>query len=499
MYQAATALELEPIGQAPELPFALRMDELPWDELTRKRAEQFIGRVTMGEVVVEPVEEAPNVSLRKSLHRAKEGDEEASASAKLNVRTAVVEAFIKAGIIIPVETEINESGSRQQHGQTVLNVNANALLGKVAKKHSGMMAITKSETVNEHRHDDALRAGAFEDYYQLICSLVPAEEEVPFTIATEEAGYFGDTMSLAFQLIGSDDETSHVESAFVAGVSEKGASRHDIETLRQIYMAAGFDAQNWQPLDFHRTPLMIPKERLPYGVASMVEVFDTFASQVTGKELFFGQANQSGSYETFAEESRRRIAELDDLVDGVFAEMLRLSSSFKIDSDATEMLTELIRVRGTEHAVDNHAIDPSVLGPKAAENIYLARQYTSAGNAHMAHLALQAAKATAIVTMCGMTKKMEESMEEILHNVTDLDAYRKKKSERAEEAEIPDYITCVNKDCRKTSPKTSVVHADRWECPHCQYAVDICTSKEIVRLRKIVEQAFVRSQSKIAA
>ncbi len=498
MSHAAT-IELEPIQRLPE-PLAMRMDELPWDELTRARAERFIGHVTMGEVVVEPVEEAPNVSLLESLRRAEQGDQEARDSGKMNVRTAVVEALIKAGIIIPIETEINEQGGRQQHGQTMSNVNANALVGKVARTHDGMMSITESETVNEHRHDDAFRAGMLDDHYMLISSLVPEEHEVPFEVATQEAGYFGETMSLSFQLIDSGGQDSRVESAFVAGIAGEELPRHDIETLRHMYIAAGFDAHNWQPIDFHRTPLLIPKSRLEHGVASVVEVYDAFASQITGEKLFFGQVGATGSYETIADDSARRIAELSDLVEKVFDELLQHLPEMTVDSDATEILTELIRIYGTEHAVENKSIDPSVLGPVAAENIYLARELNGTGDTQLAQIAIEAAKATAIVTMCGMTRKLSESLEEVMQNITDLDAYRKKKAEQADEVELPDYITCVNKDCRKVSPKDRVVFSDRWECPHCRYAVDICTSKEIVRLQQIFARAFLgTNKSKIAA
>lgn len=42
-----------------------------------------------------------------------------------------------------------------------------------------------------------------------------------------------------------------------------------------------------------------------------------------------------------------------------------------------------------------------------------------------------------------------------------------------EDSQIPNRIRCI--ECRKESPKATVVLKDSWRCPHCKYEIDVCT------------------------
>ena len=389
---------------------AERVDLLPSDEFSRARARRFMAHVAMEDVYIDPCsEEAPNTSMLEAIRRANEGDEEAKASVRMNAHIAVVEAMIKSGHITKIDMTLNEQGNWLQHGQAMLHVHANALRTTIAQKHSGVMERTKAETVNGQRIEDLGRMGKLDDHYVFVPSLIPIEEEIPYDIAVNEVGFFGDTMTAAFQLTSTNGQEGHVESAFVAGTADKGTPRHDIDVLRKMYALAGYEADNWQPIDFLRTPLLIHKSNLPNGITDIVKLYDELAHEITGQELFFGQDSTVQSYEHFDTSCSLREEGLQGVTDKVLHELLLRGNNLNTPEDAIELLAELVGPLGVEHAITDTSIDPHVFGPEAASRIYEARNYYQSGNHELMEQALQSAIQLAVVTMCGMTKTTSQN------------------------------------------------------------------------------------------
>lgn len=408
--------EMHDFAQRPHLhtvetpPLAERVDQMPVHEYSRARARRFIGQVAMEDVYIDPCEEeAPNTSLLEAIHRSNFGDLEATASVQMNTHIAVVEAMIKSGHITRVPMTLNEHGNWLQHGQAMLHVHANALRTQIVQKHQGIKDRTEIETVNGHAIEDLGRMGKLDDHYVFVPSLFPEESEISFDVATKEAGFFGDTKTAAFQLTSTNGNDGQVESAFVAGVTEKNGPRHDIEVMRKIYMLAGFNAEEWQPLDFLSNPLLIHKSNLPNGIADIVQLYDELASEIASTKLFFGQNVERHEYTTYAEASKVREDGLQSVTDEVVSSLLSRSHELTTPESAIELLAQLVGPLGVEYAVSDHTIDPAVFGHESALLIIQARQYQQEGEMFMMQQALSSAIDKAITTMCGMTTKNLES------------------------------------------------------------------------------------------
>lgn len=387
-------------------PLAERIDQLPSDTLTRARAHRFIAHVAMDDVYIDPcADEAPNTSLLESIRRANEGDNEARASARMNTHIAVIEALIKSGHITRVEMTRNDHGNWLQYGQAMLHVSANALRTQLARKYSGVMDRTEAETLNGQRIEDLGRANVLDDHYVFVPSLVPSEEEIPTDVAINEVGFFGDTMTAALQLTSTNGHEGEVESAFVAGVTETKGPRHDIEVMRKMYELAGYDASNWQPIDFLRNPLLIHKSNLPNGIADLVQLYDQLASQITSKQLFFGQETKARDYVGFSEVCRQRETGMESITEKVLTSLLDGGQDLTSPEEAVILLAKLVGPLGVEYAVNDLSIDPLVFGPDSAEFIYQARFYQQEGQLSLMNEALQLAISKAVTRMCGLTIK----------------------------------------------------------------------------------------------
>lgn len=395
-------------------PLAELLDQLPVYEYSHARARRFIGHVAMDDVYIDPCEEeAPNTSLLEAINRSNSGDEEAMASVQMNTHIAVVEAMIKSGHITKVPMTLNEHGNWLQHGQAMLHVHANALRTQIVQKHQGIKDRTEAETVNGHAIEDLGRMGTLDTHYVFVPSLFPEETEISFDVATKDAGFFGDTKTAAFQITSTDGAEGQVESAFVAGVTEKGGRRHDIEVMRRMYTLAGYDANDWMPLDFLKNPLLIHKSNLPNGIADIVELYDELASEIAEEKLFFGQNVESHEYATYADASKVREDGLQSVTDEVVSTLLSRSHELTTPESAIELLAQLVGPLGVEYAVFDHSIDANVFGHEAAQLIHQARFFQQTGELHMMHKVMGLAADKAVTTMCGMT--ISNLLEELEH------------------------------------------------------------------------------------
>ncbi len=453
--QPAVAQNPEVIAQQVEQPAnVLRIDELASYKWTEARAARFIGRVLAGELYIDPVSEiAPNTSLHEAIQRAKGGDAEALACVRTNAHIAGVEAMLKAGHVTEVRLERNEGGNWLQHGQAMSHVHANALVSRVTQLHPGLAARAKAEVVNGHRIEDVDREGALEDYWVFVPSLFPDESEVPFDIATEKAGFFGETMTAALQLTTVEGDEGVVQTAFVAGKGDKTSMRYDIEAMRKLYALAGVESENMEPIDFLQTPLLIRKDQLPNGVTDLAQLYD----QLVGEEAFFGQQMPKQDYVSFLETCQQREVGMQAMTDRIVTELLDRSDEVQNPEDAIVLLAEIVRVLGPEHAVADSTIDPRVFGAAASVHIEQARLYAATGDLQRLQYELGQAKQKSESTMCGITTRAEDGLDPQLReekvNEKDSDEDCEFTSKMCPECKAKDVKTVVKK-VKNTNLKT---------------------------------------------
>lgn len=404
-------------GPSPVEPAVQLTEKLPQDWKARLRAADFIKGVAMGNVYVDPAAyEAPNTSLKTTLDRKRDGDEEAGRAAWMNVITAVTEAVFKKGHVTGVGLKLNKDGHWTQFGSAMLHVHANALKTESVLNHSGLMDRTKAETVVGIQAEEFGREGILEDKYLFKPSLFPAKKEVSYDIATNEAGFF-DKYNAVLQLFSTNGDDAYIDSAFVAGVhdevnGEAEDQRFDIEVMQTIYFLAGVDATGWQPIDFLRNPLVIDKKALPNGAADLYELWNQIAKETTGR-----QVAESINPVTFADECREREQKLEAVADRVMDQLSLKTPELKDDASAVTLLAKLVGPAVVEHVLLDTSFDSGVFGEEAAFHIEAARAHHAAGNLDLMAMSMQSARETAVVTMCGVTTSLnEEQLKEAAMN-----------------------------------------------------------------------------------
>jgi len=135
-------------------PLVVVVPEMEADKLVRARAARFIGACVTGQYVERASVETKTTvlqieSLYEAIHMAAEGDPTARQMIETNARTDVVERTIKAGHVITVDLNVDQTGKIQQHGQSMESVQANSL--RLASRNRQMRERTEAEATNAFR------------------------------------------------------------------------------------------------------------------------------------------------------------------------------------------------------------------------------------------------------------------------------------------------------------------------------------------------------------
>lgn len=365
--------------------------DLPLYEHIRTQAAEFIGAVTMGhEVDFAPETISPIESLYDAVIMAAEGNKTALEMVKTNVRTDVIERTIKAGHIMKVDLMVDEAGQIMQHGQSIKSVHANSLL--FASNSWQMRERTEAETTNAFSIQRLYEDGQLEDNYFVVPSLAAdnmTQEQM------DKAGFFTETMSCALQATTAEDGKVTTESAFVAGVKQPGAERHDIDVIKKIYKLFGHDAERMSAAQILATPLKIPKAMMPNGVVDLVKLYDVFSGGT-----FFGEDKPQQDYQAYRQQCQRREAEFEPKVEIITRELLDSKGYIKDRLHAARLLNKISGRNMVEHAVLDESINPWVFGAKAAPDIVLARRAAKLGDKKQAKAAIRRAQANETSSPC---------------------------------------------------------------------------------------------------
>lgn len=376
MAAAAEALCLDEERYTNDYPLVIPVAELPEDELVRRRAERF-ARAIGSQVVQHEVAGSEYLDRSRShyptlmheIHAAAEGDELARAALAANAATEMTEITYKAGHRTQVTLEVDPDGYMVQHGQRLVDVYANAL--RLTPK-GPMRRRVQAETVNGFRMMDVRRQRLLEDYAFVVFSRYPdnmTDEEAA------DAGFFADTKSCSVQTLREWDGKLVQETAFVAGVKERGADRHDTAALEGMGVEFGVSLGGKDATGMIATPLLIHRSLMPNGVVDLVRRYDRHAGGT-----FFGTAKPSEDYIGYLAKCRAREAQLEPRVQGIVADLIAEAATIRTPLDAFRRLHELSQQSMVDHAIGDTTIDPCVFGAEAAAHIEQARYWLARGD-----------------------------------------------------------------------------------------------------------------------
>lgn len=389
------------------LPDVLIASQLAEDELIRARAERLIQRAAALAVgyTVEPADQSETFSgpesamfanLMEALQAARAGDATALQAVETNVRTDMVERTIKAGhVMTPVELRTDANGKIWQFGQSMDDVHMNAL--RYTADDPRTRSRTEAEARNGARIEHHDRAGRLDEYYFAVISRCADGMD---DTALADAGFFTDTKSCAIQFTYRDGDVLKTESAFVAGVRERGGGRHDADTVAAMGREMGVDLQGMSDSQLLDTPLLIHKSRMPSGVTDMVALYDACAGGT-----FFGQSVPPQDYAGYKAACRQREDSMGPSVAKVVEALLNEAPAIMSPEQAVERLHALSEREMLDVAILDARIDPRVFGAVAAAHIEAARYHRSQGNYSLLAEARQNAQETARSSSCPMAAR----------------------------------------------------------------------------------------------
>lgn len=402
------------------------MAQLDYEVEAQRRFAGWLGGIALEQAV--HVESLGIAEHRKNLadliEQAALGDQQALAAVRMNASTTVYEMALKAGHISKIEAEADEYGSLTQHGHSYDAIFRNTL-EHAPDKQSVFYARHKIEALNWHRMEAAIQNGDLEDHWMVEISLPPED-----LTARElgKNGIFTDTMTGIFRCTTTEGKRVFTENAFVAGMTKAESNpddtkdqknqridqamkhRFDITAVRQMLTELGVaDADTMSPEDMLANPVCIPKTRLPYGVASLVEMYDQYVGDV-----FFGQNQPVQDYEQFASVCQQKARQFEPVIEQVVADLLTGAATLKgKPAQAIVAMDKKVEYHLQEAAYRDKSIDESIFGQQAIRHIRTTREAYDNNDVVAFELGRSQVQATSETTRCGGgTSKSEESSSE---------------------------------------------------------------------------------------
>lgn len=371
--------------------------EMAEDEWSRRRAERLIqraGAMALDEVV--QVEQIPEtMTLMEAIHQAAQGNQEARNMVAANVRTEAIEITYKAGFVIQTELQINEQGQTIQFGQTAEDMQLNSL--RYASNNEIIRPRSQAEVRNSMRIEDLHRQGLLDDYYFVVFSRCADGDDATLS----DLGFFAASKSTAIQATTKHSDGSLVlESAFVSGVLEPDAVRHDVDALEYIGNELGveFTGDDAKVID---TPVLIPKNMVPNGVVDIVkDLWDPAVEAVTGHASFYGQQKPKQDYQEHRQECQQKQDALEHRIQIAVDQLLEESKSITDPAHALLRLHKITERAMIDEAAQDASIDVTAYGREAAFHVEVARAHFAAGDHASAQRALNSAYKVARSSSC---------------------------------------------------------------------------------------------------
>lgn len=370
---------------------AFTLPELTADIELRRKAANFIGAVATGawhesqSATARETDEALSVrpieSLYDAIQAAAEGDEMGRRMVEANVSSDVIERTLKAGHIREIDQMVDEAGTIHQYGQSMESVQANSL--RFASDNPKMRARSEAETRNSFRIKYCYDMQLLKEYYLVVASRA-ADNMTKREM--QSAGFFTDTMSCAFQVTSEQDNRLITEAAFVAGVKQPGANRHDGNAVETMLSRLGVTIANLSATELLDTPILVHKSLLPDGALTLVEMYDDAAGG-----SFFGQDKPRQDYQAYRQKCTEREQGFQHAVGRIVRALIAEVATITGPAMATERLHKLSGKHMIELAGKDVTINPDVFGPASAARIEIARWHMEKGNIEQAQLALREA------------------------------------------------------------------------------------------------------------
>ncbi len=385
-------------------PEIIAFHTLPEDGEARERASaliEFTGSVALTEMVsLEGGVKNKFANLQEATMSARQGNEQGRKMIEANVSTDVFERTVKAGFVQSIPLEIDQQGKIGQNGQTNEMIQHNTALYLGHNKN--MQPRFRAETNNAFRMQLAKEMGRFDDYNFVVFSRYPDASEMPDNVARSH-GFFGETKSMMVQATSFENSLGETQTAFVAGISSRGAKRRDAEMVGKLGDKLGVDL--WKTAaETIDTPVLIHKSLMPNGVVDIVKLLD---EQNGG--TFFGEDKPQENYVAFREKCREREREMQPTIDKIVADMIARADQLQSPTDATDLLDELSAFHTLEHAITDDSIDARVFGMEATWFIQDARAHYLSDNMERVHRAKTLAHKVQTSSSCpsGSSKNMD--------------------------------------------------------------------------------------------
>lgn len=398
MAEAAEAIRFYESAEA-----AVFADSLEHDVLTRRRFAKFMGSIVLKAEGSVEYADAESASLLQVAEDYYSENQEARGNArnrlKTDFTTNVFEILCASGHVSEVEAE-HVYGSFYQYGYSLPAMYAH---GALHAKDLSEQARRGAEGVNEFRIEDGYRAGFFQTHYFVEASRAPDDMD---TETAEANGYDTKTWKCKLRLTDVSTDGKRVTSeASVAGVDSVSGERHDEEGIKAIREGLDLETVDLTATNALSRAFWVPKAKLPHGAASLAKLFDSGLEH----PAFFGVRAAEGDYATITEQSRereRRAALLQDQWIESLASDIRQASSCEA---ALKVMARCAKDFAAEICGTDTAYNPGQFGQVAAAHIEAARYHANRGEQQAYQQALEAAKQTAIVYMCGMRLEMEKN------------------------------------------------------------------------------------------
>lgn len=318
-------------------------------------------------------------NLMEATKNASEGDPVAKAMVRANVTTDRVERTYKSQVTLNVRLQVDESGEWLQNGQSYDAVHNNA------EEHINdpiLQPRTAIEAKNKRMIMRAYRQGLLKD------NVIVIRSRVMDGLTPEQAdkvGWYGDTMSMALQLIYQEGDEIVIESSFLAGAEGRGTQRFDKESCERMRRdVLGLNSTEETAEESLALPDIVPKDKLQAIYSSDGELMMRAGALVDGYDgssgRWFGKAHEGPQeYQAHLDECQQRERSAEADIQDVVQQLINEADSFKAPTDATKRLHELNEEKLKKAIVVDASIDPAVLGPAALPYVLEARLHYQAG------------------------------------------------------------------------------------------------------------------------
>ncbi len=401
-------IETEPEPEPePDPRLVIDASELDIDERDYWRIVTTAGKLSVSSEVAKHAVESEPENLKADIKRANQGDQIARQRVEVNCHTDAVERSYKEGVIIPIPLDTNRDGQINQWGQALQRVHENAIAYN--SEHPVMKQRAEIEARNGLRLQKALDEGMLEDYAFVTFSLVPNKLS---RAEAHKLKFFTETMSAAIQVTTIVDGQLKMESAFVAGIEDDSADRHDLDAVVSVGEEFGIDYSGLDSEEILSQPILIHKSLIPNLSLDLVIKYDQ------EKGTLFGKNNHGKS--TSLEEYKKYKLQGDKLQNKMQAVSAKIAD--RLISEAEAINTPVQAVRRLDkiseeetliHSLTETSINPIVFGSKSASYIMQGRISFEQGNWYEMQQYTAKALKTADSSSCPSSLMKESSMDQI--------------------------------------------------------------------------------------